>query len=516
VPTILPGITLPMPTAGVRRDLSRRLVPPNSLAEGENWILYRGNFQVRPGLTAFADLNAERPLGLIQYNRTGEANCIVKGTSKGWWRLNATTKVWVDICGTGGALSGGTTAFVMFRVMNKGGTDYLLGVNGVNVGKKWDGSAVSYAAITGTPPATPKALAVCFNRAIMLDGQTLYHSAYNDFDAGWQTTLVKALIDTPGLAVGLLEMGNTQYAVYKTDAIYMGIAPGPGTYPFSFALRATGIAGPVSPAAIVALPDNTHAYLGRDGQVYVFNGMNPVAMGSSVREAIVQVADIPGLTLSFGWFDGATSTLWFAFPQVGYTDCNLAIALSWPGLAVWPQRWTNKRSTIAKEVYEASNTTWGEALGTWGASPLTWGQTTRLQPRVLVGEHDGQIYELMGSADGTVLVNQAPVADAIPAYFETGLMDGGDPTRFKTVVEVDELLIAGAAQVVNVKLGMSNYGEDRVLTPASALNITSSSVPAQARFRASARAFSHRVETSATVPIVFQGATIQLRRRGKR
>jgi hypothetical protein len=182
---------------------------------------------------------SQRPLGLMQYNRTGETNCIVLGTAGGWFRWDAGTTAWVSITGT--ALTGASTNFVNFRVMNVGGTNYLIGVNGKDAPQKWDGTSGTYAAVGGSPPTTAKSIAVCSNRCVMLDGNTLYHSDYNAFETGWPTVLVKALIDTPGDGVGLLEMGNTQYVAYKKDAIYVASAPGPGVYPFSFSLKATGI-----------------------------------------------------------------------------------------------------------------------------------------------------------------------------------------------------------------------------------------------------------------------------------
>jgi hypothetical protein len=499
-----------MPTGGVRKDLSRRLVPPEALAEAENWIVLRGNFQVRPGMAAFADDTTQRIMGFTQYTHAQESDRLVIGTTDGWFRYDTSTLEWVDITEAANELNGGTTAHALFRVFERGSPSvaYLLGVNGVDAPKKWDGDVTGvtdYEDIEGSPPAAPKAIAVCFNRCILLDGKTIYVSAYNDFDDGWDTTLIKMLLDTPGDGVGLMEMGTQQFAAYKTDAIYVGVAYG-GTAPFQITLRCAGIMGPCSPAAIVSLPDGSHAYLGIDGQVYIFNGMNPQAVGDHAREWVTQTADIPALGLASGFFDQTSNLLWFFYPQAGYTDCNAAIALQLPTFTLWPMRWETLRPTCGKTVFKVASTSWGQLVGTWGQQVLTWAGFSRKQSRTLIGEKTGQAYEQGGSADNSA---------AIPAYFETGLMDGGDAITSKTLTEIDHLASASGSQVVDVSVGVCNYGEDRVLQAPVSMTVAGGG-PRITGHRVSGVAFSHRWSAAATVPFGYQGGAMRLKLRGKR
>jgi hypothetical protein len=257
----------------------------------------------------------------------------------------------------------------------------------------------------------------------------------------------------------------------------------------------------------VPLPDGSHAYLGHDGQVYVFSGMRPVPVGPHIQEWVAGNADLPSLTNASGFHDPVSNILWFFYPSLGYADCNRAIAIQLPDHTLWPMIWTNKRPTVGRSVrLTAATVKWNEVANTWAQQELTWAGFDRTGVQTIIGEHDGEAFVMAGNTDD---------GDAIPAYFETGLLDGGDPSRHKTLTEIDHLATSDGIQAVSVKVGVSDHGEDRVLEPPVTLTVSGAAVSPTGH-RVTGIAFSHRWEVLATAALAYLGGGMEMKVRGRR
>jgi hypothetical protein len=506
------SLPIPLPAGGVRKDLLPDHLPPDALVAAENWIFRDGALRVRNGLAALASSVSQRPMAYVSYLHNDGVVRIVQATIGKWFQL--TGGAWTDITGT--ALTGASTDQQVFRVFDKAGIKYLLGTNGANTMKKWDGTSATYTDVGGTPPQA-RCMMIINDRillgnllssvgAAVAGGSSYDISANIDFDSGWGATLSGILADTPGEISAMMEMGALRGAIYKTDAIYMVTAAG-GLNPITIELRQAGVEGPVAPLALARLSDGLHVYLAQDGSLMQFDGISPDTLGYPIQKFIVGSADFSSLKRSFLMWDSERKELHVVYPENGSTEPNLDLIVSFPSLAIWPQRWASLRMTAGARVKTSAGTTIGEMSGSIGDQTKTLAEYTAENRKLLFGDVGGQSYQEAGSDDAG-----SPIA----AFCESGLSDLGAPQNFKTLSEVDHLFdTAQASQTVTVKIGTSDYGEERVLDAGQAIDIAAAG-PRVTGHRRTARRHSLRLEASGTQPIVWHGANASLALRGLR
>jgi hypothetical protein len=549
---------IPIPVQGYRPDLSPRDVGPYALYQAQNWLVRDGVMQNRPGFSAtLGAAFAQRPTGYVQYKHTDGATRVVMGTTVGWRNYNSGTNNWDDI--TGGALTGAAASQQVFRVFQKGTTSYLLGCNTSDTPKKWDGTAGTYSDIAGTPPKSV-GMMVLADRVMLLNlktggfGATASPVAYDvsnskDFDTGWGVAQFGLLADTPGPIVGGMEFGNLQGAIYKTDAIVMAVAQGAAA-PFGFQWRVTNTAGPSAPNAIVPVIENLHAYLGNDGAVYLFDGINSKSIGYHVQKHVLSTADVFAFDRSFGFWDFERQELWFFYPEVGSIECNVALVVNLStgtfestakSGALWPMRFspTAIKPVAGAKLRIAASITWDGVSGGWQDQAKTWSQfDTQLRRTVLGDLTTGQNFTDQSYTGDGPPVNGIP--EPVTGYFETGLSDLSSPgssiaMRWKTVSDVDHFIQGGpgfglipdltglgpgtagfTVQPLTMKVGYSDFGETRALSPGQTFaDITT---PQQYIFgaRITARLISCRLEASMSGPIRWYGAEAGIAVRGSK
>ena len=508
----LQSVRFPMPIDGVVKDVHPNDLPPTSLRDAENWIFRDAVFQVRPGVSSFSSDVNQRPMTFIQYPFTSGTTKLVMGTDDAWWKYNDATGNWDDLAG-GVPLTGITTDFIAFRVFNKAGATYLLGINGADVLKKWDGVAAAYSSAGGSPPKA-KCMSVAFDRVLLghlLSGGTISPQAVDvsarlDFDSGWGATQTTILADTPGSIVAMQEMGSLQTAIYKTDAVHVAIAQG-ALAPFRFELRAAGIAGPAALNALVPISDSLHVWLGNDGSLMQFDGVNVKPLSRNFQMHVLATADVTNLTKAYGVWDAERSELLFMYPEVGSLEPNLGVFVSVPSMAIWPIRFATLRFSAATKIRIPSAVIIDEIVGTYGDQTQTLGDYGSTTFRQLVfGEIGGQNYKDTATTDN---------AAAISNFFETGLSDGGS-FSWKTFHEMDHLFRKIAqSQTVTTKIGYADAGEDRTLTAGVDLDIAAAGARLTGH-RVTARRFSARIESLASQPISWQGAQAAVTVRGTR
>jgi len=503
-----------VPTDGVRPDLDDLEVPANALRDSENWLRRGGKFRVRPGETAFATNVSQRPTALIQYTHHDLATRIVMGTVASWWRYNAGTNAWVDLAG-GVPLTASPTQYQIFRPFSKAGTTHLLGVNGKDVPKKWDGSAANYVNIAGGPPVA-RCMMVVADRVILgnlASGGTISPvaidvSALSDFDNGWGTVLVKVLGEVPGEIVAMEELGYLQGAIYTDHAIAIAIAQD-GLVPYRFDFR-QNLKGPTSSQSVVAISEGTHAYLATDGAVYLFDGTTPRSLGLAVQRQIAKTITTDRLPRSWVAWDSDQQLLYVVYTAVGGTEPTRGVVIAFPGGQCYPVRWNGLEPTCGMRLSIPSGLTIGDLGVPIGDLGMTLGEMDTLVPRFVIGNVTGQAYHDSGLTDAGA---------SIPSYFETGLQRLGE--RFATIDDIEHFFkSSGGTQKIRVRLGSSDYGEDRVLEadPTGTENELdlASGGPYFTGHRLTTQAASMRVEADATQSVEWEGSDVTIKPRGQR
>lgn len=521
---------LPIPVQGYRPDLSPRDIGALGLYQAQNWMVRDGIMQPRPGFSQGQGVAfSQRVEGFTQYIHTDGNTRVVLGTTVGWRQVNSATNNWDDI--TGNALTGSGINQQVFRVFHRAGISHLIGCNGKDTPKKWDGTAATYSDMAGTPPVS-KAMLTLASRIILLNlvtggaGATASPVGYdtssqNDFDTGWGTVQFGLLNDTPGPVVGGMEFGNLQGAIYKRDAIVMAIAQA-STSPFRFEWRVTNVAGPASPLSIVPLTENLHAYLGQDGAVYLFDGVNARSIGYHIQKHILATGDIFSFDRAWGAWDFERQELWFGYPETGSAEVNIVSVINLvtgtmeQGVqngALWPQRFDLAaiKPVMGAKLRVTSSITWSGASGTWQDQTKTWAQfDTQLRRMVLADLTAGRVFNDQSFGDG-------PSATPFASYFETGLSDlsGQQPGqytsspvafRWKIVKSIDNYFGQTiGSQNVTVKVGSSDFGEARVLSSGQTYDLSQVGWK-YVGARVSGRLLSYRLEATVSNQILWYGA----------
>lgn len=458
MPSVLPPIRLQTPSAGVRPDLHPSDIPPDALRDSQNWIYRNGIFSARPGMAVFANDINERPMAFADYTHNDGARRLVMGTTVGWRKYNSGTNAWDSITGT---LTGSATDQIVFRVFDKGGIKYLLGTNGADTLKKWNGTDAAFAAAGGSPPRA-RCMVISNDSIVLfnlLSGATISGSAYDvsankDFDSGWGTRLTGLLVDTPGAIISALEFGPLQCAIYKEDAIYMMFAQTSGIAPFRFELKSASVTGPVSPLSAVQVSDGLHAFLGSDGAVRLFDGIETRSMGYHVQKYIADRLDPALFARSFGFFDREANELVFCFAEVGSSEPNLFVHINIGTTALWPMRFSSTmRASAGLKVTAQHAMTIGEVTGTVGDYDKTIGEFDAPSRQSIFGDVGGQVFSNTGGSDAL---------NYLDSYFETGLFGSGP--KWSTLVEIEHLLVPTAAhELPTIQIGTAVSNEDRTL-----------------------------------------------------
>jgi len=393
-------LPIELPTNGIRKDIPPTAVGFQGLINGENWIYRDARFFVRPGLVGFADNISERPLGFMQYDHGSENGRLVMGTDDSWWHYDSGAETWDDLNPGGGSdnpLTGGATAQVVFRTFESGGKVKLIGVNGVDNPKIWDGDAADYSDLTGSPPSAAKTLAVAADRVLMAEGDTFYWSAHLD-ETDWTASGVR-VADTPGDIVALMEFGDRRTAIYKEGSVYMAFAQVDLLYKFRIELVRSGISGPVSPNAVFPLAElGIHCYLADSGAVMLFDGNAPTSIGDHVQTHIRATRDYDLRERSFGFYDPLQNDIYVFYPSSGSDDVNSCVVINYDTRAMHYYTFKEHYITAGTAAVLTDSIMVGE-LPVLDTIDITFGEMDRGRAGIILGDSGGQVSHHYGSTD---------------------------------------------------------------------------------------------------------------------
>ena len=504
MPSAEQSVPINIPTDGIRKDVPSLILGWNGLVDAKNWIYRNANFFVRPGLTDFANDINERPLGFIQYDHASESDRLVMGTGNSWWHYNSGADTWTDLDGAANPLTGGSTAHVIFRTFESGGTVKLIGVNSTDAPKIWTGAG-NYADLTGSPPSAATSIAVAADRVLMSEGDSLYYSGNLD-ETDWASSQIR-LAETPGNIIGLMEFGNKATAVYKDNSIYMAYSQVDLVAKFRIELVRAGIPGPVSPAAIFPLAEmGIHCYLADSGAVMLFDGNAPVSMGDHIQTHIRQTRDYDLRGRSHGFYDPLQNEIWIFYPTTGASDINSCIVIDFDTKAFHYFVFDNHTITAGYPGILTDAMPIGDFPIINNIS-LTFGEMDRGTSGILLGDSGGQVYHNAGLTDD---------GNGIQHYFETGTRFMGETRRYGMMHSSDHLFaLSSASQNISVQFGVSNYGEAPNYESAQTIDIGADG-PYWLEHRVPGRMYSIRMSGTSSYETYWLGSEISATELGLR
>jgi hypothetical protein len=497
--------------------------------------------------TLVSDFDGQMPLGFMQYDRVSggfvDTDRIVCGTNKTIWNYKKETGGWAEIDNTptGGSstpivsdtVSEAVGAQIVMRGWDQGGVTNVVCTGRSGMMRIWDGDEdgvieeIGYASGTSNPISDVRCLAVAGSRLIAGNfkrNETIFPDAITYSNAisassdpgyeGWPTLNIIRLADTPGEIVAMQEMGSLALAVYKTDAVYLVLVQ-TGTYPFRPDLKASGISGPCSPLSVTSLSDNTHAYLGRNGAVYIFDGSPPRSLGDHIQKWIRDTMEFEIMERAWLEHDKARNELHVFYPAKSSQAItrSVVINMSQPGYPMYPMRWKEDALggafnwTAGISASQNRDVRWEEMTEPWSAYTITWAELRTKTRAFILGNQAGTIFRVNGHDDA----NQP-----IPAYAETGLRDLGLQTQRAVVKEIDHMFNRPEeSQDVTISISTSERGERRDVQQPRTIDISD---PGRmvTQHRLSTHMFGMRIDADALQSVEWSGSEIAVAPRGKR
>jgi hypothetical protein len=198
-------------------------------------------------------------------------------------------------------------------------------------------------------------------------------------------------------------MGNLQGAIYMAHGIYIAQALG-GAEPFSYRLAwPMPNAGCVSAGAMCALPSGEHAFVGQDGNVYIFDGVQARPVGRHVQKFLLESCDMNKAGLISIGFDAEQRDLWVLYPEKGRAENNMAVAIKLPDGTLWPQRMrSTARGACATAVIKAripTSLTIGDLTGPIGELEGTIADFDSRRSELVFGTIAGSQFNTIQSFD---------------------------------------------------------------------------------------------------------------------
>lgn len=500
---------------------------------------------------------------IFQANLDREENAVVVGTTQKILKLNRATRFWDELTGEAITIApqspntrlNGTWGEnpVIFRIFESGSArgdsrTWLLATNGVDHPLVWtddlpNGKMRFMGQIIDQSPGVQvdpgyieddtdpfgvsapiaRAMAVASNRVLLgnlpaISGYAVDVSSFNDMDRGWgrvQRTLVG---DTPGEIVSLNEISALAVAIYKTDAIYSAIAQVDFVQtqaPFRFELVKAGVPGPCSPMCVLRMHTGEQAYLGRDGGVYVYDGVAPRDVGRNVRRMVQPFLDTQNVGKAWGMVDNARKLLWFFYPTKSQ-NINRGIVMSTDqGLPfpVWPiQMPAGWQMTAGQRCFFETDTAIGEIQDSLvSQDPKALGDYRTGREEVCMGRINNSWYTQKWNDDGDYTDQGIP----IECFLKTGWNPLGSMIQFKTVHELYHLFKSEGNELT-VNMSVAAHQADRTVLLSGPEGLTNISTQLRTNHRATGTRFSIELDVMATRLFNWGGATATFAPRGMR
>jgi hypothetical protein len=397
------------------------------ISDGTDWFIVSASGVWLFPTTTLA--NEEKVVSMFQLDTEGSDNQIIVSTTKHLRKLNPTTGEFTDL--TFEPANGDPavefdisadprpqrTVFRAFPWLGPSGVEnyykYLLATNPDLPLVHWrDGENVQWCDYGNAPAA--KVLLISANRVVAANGPLGSPHGVDcsddlNPDSGWGGLNAGLLADTPGDITAGAELTALQFAIFKEDSVYHGMAQvefGGVANAFRYELIRTGIQGPVSPHSLCRTPSGDFIYLGQDGGVYTYDGNSPQDLGVHVRRIIETQMDYDQRDDSWGYVDATERLAYFFFPtSAGNMNRGICIDLqsgaAWEiQLPSWFQAAAGGPMFITKDV-------------SWNDLDVAWKEMTR----AWTSFKSSAYYVVLGSENNTWSRERW---DDVPSYTDFG------------------------------------------------------------------------------------------------
>jgi len=237
--------------------------------------------------------------------------------------------------------------------------------------RRWTGGLSQYETVTAAPVARDILVLgsriVCFNTTE--NGTNFPRRArWSEFEDAttWLALNFNDMLDSDDAIIGAAKLGQNEAAVYGGSSIWL-IQLNPGgddasAFTTQELFSAINYSGPIGTAAIV-VAEGSHYYLGTDGRVYQFNGIQPTPISDPIDPVV-----LAQINLGFG-----------SRCHGVYLPAKRALVFFWPNLASGPNCRNCSYFSLARGVWEVPGQFVENITASWQATIET-GQTWENDP----------------------------------------------------------------------------------------------------------------------------------------
>jgi hypothetical protein len=243
------------------------------------------------------------------------------------------------------------------------------------------------------------------------------------------------LADTPGEITAGAELSALQFAIFKTDAVYHGMAQtefAGVASAFRYELVSPGIQGPVSPHALCRTPMGSLIYLGQDGGVYQYDGNRPQDIGGHVRRIIETQLDFDSKEDAWGTVDNRERIAYFFFPTVA-GNMNRGIAIDLQSYSAWEVQlppWF--QAAAGGPLFITKDLTWADFNVAWREMTAAWNSFQTTDFEFVIGAENNT----WGKQKWGDVESYTDFAEPISVRWRNGWSPLGNPDTYSNLFEI--------------------------------------------------------------------------------
>lgn len=505
----------------------------DAVSDGTDWFIVGASGVL---MVPSEDLaSSEKIVSMFQMDTDGVPGQLFCSTEGHIRKLNANTGEWTDLAfDSSPAVSfdissdprGLRTVFRSFECEPPGVSGYkhvLLMTNPQLDLSYWFSSAatpqVTYCAATSTHAPGSKVLLTAANRVVLANGPSGSEHGVDASDAldianGWNGLNLAILADTPGKITAGMELSALQFALFKEDCVYHGIAQtefaGVATA-FRYEMVRTGIQGPVAPHSLLRTPMGSLCYLGQDGGVYLYEGGAPQDLGVHVRRIIADQMDFDNKDHAWGYVDPIERTVHFFFQTVA-GNMNRGVTIDLESGAAWELQLPSYfQAACGGPMFITKDLTWADFSVAWSDMTAAWNSFQSGYYYVAIGsENDIWGYQEWGDVD-----DYTDLGTPITVFWTPGWAPLGNADMYATWLEMRHQLalfhdgqeLIFTASSLDSQFDQQSEDDDDALTTETGEYTT--------EFDVSGMLFRYAAKGSITRKFVWGGGINRFRQRGE-
>lgn len=434
---------------GERGDIPEHQLDANFFRFLQNFHLdTKGFLTLRDGYEPLASSGpGTRILGLAHFINESGTNRTVASTPTKLFSYDGTS--WTDRTAT--VMTASNLQLSRWQVFAESGVMKIIHVNEKDVVQIGTGGA-NFADLGGTPPTLSIDVAAAANRVLLLKGpDNIRISDFNN-SAVWPSLLDVRLVDTGDNKIGMTRLGKLNaIAIYGEQSQTLARAQS-GSFPFRFD-TIDEKPGPISKAVVVG-DGNIHYYLGVDGIIYKFDGVNVVAWHRGMQDFVTSNLNFDNRKMSHGVLIRRYRLIFWFFPKGAATAPNAGVYLDIDRRSMG--RLVFGEITASAQWQTVSLITWANAQGSWASNPYsTWDSLGGpANQNEMLGDSTGQVHALgsgTGGDDGAEIEGifefplrpwAGPDKNFIPLEFESYFGKTVNSTTITPATRVGDTLMA--------------------------------------------------------------------------